>query len=191
MSTWRLTVEISNPILGGTGVNIWHLRDNGEANPDPEIDAMIDNLADFYTTVCQWSSTRTTYSFDGELVQVGDPSPDLKTGRHTFSISGTASADDLPPANCIVVGWRTALAGRSGRGRTFLGPIPVTVNQDNGTPIETARAALQAAADNLIAQQDDPLNGAFGVWSVKQQVIRDFASARVANEFAVLRSRRD
>jgi hypothetical protein len=63
--------------------------------------------------------------------------------------------------------------------------------QDNGTPYETTRALIAAAGMDLISSFDESFDGALGVWSPTDEVLRDFTGCQVRNKFAVLRSRRD
>ena len=182
-----MPVTISSPDLGGQGVNIWHMRNDGsDETAGPEL-----NHLTFYDAVSDLFHGSTTIAFDGSLWKVGSGDPELRTGLDSWSVTGGTSVSNLPPANCLCVSWRTSSPTRSGHGRTFLGPVSRDTLQDNGTPTEEARATIVAAAAALIDDIDDPSNGALGVWSVKEEVLRDFVSAAVANKFAVLRSRRD
>lgn len=191
MGIWRAVVTVTSPDLGGTGVNVWHIRDDGTVNPDPGLNNRIDALHDFYTACANAFCGTTTIDFGGDLVLVDGTEPTLKSGLHNWSVVGGTTTPNLPPANCICVSWKTDLAGRSGRGRTFLGPISKDALEDNGTPVEAVREFIQAAGNALIASDSPPDNGAFVVWSPKTHTGRDLAGVNVPNEFAVLRSRRD
>jgi hypothetical protein len=192
MTVFRMVVTIDSPVLGGTGVNIWHLRNTGSApDPDSELNGLSELVHTFYSAIANYFKGDTTIAFDGTMVEVGSAEPEGHFDLDTWSVVGGTTTDDLPPANCIVVGWRTSVATRSGRGRTFLGPLSRDTLQDNGTPQEDVRSGILAAANALISSSEDSANGALGVWSVKQSVLRDFTGAAVTNQFAVLRSRRD
>jgi hypothetical protein len=70
----------------------------------------------------------------------------------------------LPPQLAIVVSWKTALVGRSYRGRTYLGPLPTGIVSATGTIAPAVQAGVQADATNLrtnLATASFPLS----VWS--------------------------
>ena len=96
-----------------------------------------------------------------------------------------------PPATALVVGWRTSSASRAGRGRTFLSPLTAAAVEGDGTVSGTQLAAVRGAAQTLIDSSTTEGDGAFGVYSQSQSLLRDFVSVRVQDKFAVLRSRRD
>src|ERR1041385_1621876 len=47
--------------------------------------------------------------------------PEFESVNGGFPLVGTDSGEDLPYQNAAVITWRTALRGRSFRGRTYLG----------------------------------------------------------------------
>jgi len=184
-------VTITHPSLGGTGTNTWHARTDGVDDAgDATLQDLIDALETFYSSVTAIVAGQTTFATDGTWIRVdGDEATIID--KDGFSVTAGTSQGPLPPANCLVAGWRTAVASRSGKGRTFIGPMGTSTLQDNGSPTESTRDALAAAGEALIDSFDGIANGALAVWSVKDQVARDLVSVAVANEFAVLRSRRD
>jgi hypothetical protein len=185
---FRAVVEINSGFLGGIGTNTWHGRT--AAQPELALAALGAMLEDFYLGVFSYMATPITLNFSGIWQGVGpDQGEVLETAPWNVADGGTRAP--LPPAIAQVVTWRTALASRSGRGRTFLGPMAAGTLQNNGTPTEESRAAIQTAATALIAASDGLGDGAFGVWSSTDQIFRDFRTASVPNEYAVLRSRRD
>lgn len=192
MPVYRATWTLDHPSLGGTGTNTWHARTISETDPGVLVDLNILNgmLGRFYTAIESVFAGGTVINFDGEWVEVGSEDPDIKQGDgNNLAVVGTA--EPLPPATALVVGWRTSSASRRGRGRTFLGPLSVVTLQDNGSPTEVARTQVEEAAADFVEEFDGAVNGAFGVWSVADSVLRDFTQGRVANRFASLRSRRD
>jgi hypothetical protein len=193
MPVWRGTWTISNPALGGTGTNTWHCRTiavSGDPAEKDQLDALNLNLGQFYVDVADIYAAQTTLNFNGEWVRVDDDSGTIvRGGSNQVVVPG--AGNPLPPSQCLVVGWGTNTASKSARGRTFLGPCTVGTLQDNGTPEEASRTLIEQAAADFIDSFDGVGNGAFGVWSIKQQVLRDFTDGRVANRFASLRSRRD
>ena len=91
----------------------------------------------------------------------------------------------------VVVSWRTTSASRSGRGRTFIGPLCAEAAQQDGTPTPACVNTIRDAASDLREASEGPLGWSLGVLSVKQGVLRDFTGEKVADRFAYLSSRRD
>ncbi len=191
MPIYRTVAHISSPVLGGSGVNVFHVRIDPTSDQGHVLGTMMGHVKDWYTSINLLFSEDTTISWDGTGVTVDGDEPVLVQDDSTWSVPGGTTTPDLPPANALCVTWRSTIASRSGRGRTFLGPISKDILQDNGTPVEAARDTVQTANNALISSFSDPDGGALCVWSVKEKVGRDIVSASVPNEFAVLRSRRD
>lgn len=190
MPTARMTVDINwTGASGSPGANVWHMRFTNASAPGGDQDAMVEAVRDFYTAINGDFTASTTLSFNGELRGVGDDSDSLYTAT-PWSVTGTGS-NFAPPADCAIVSWRTSAATRSGRGRTFLGPLNSAAIESNGTPTEGFRSGNQAAIDDLIETSDSFANGALGVYSRTENVFRDFVSGTMPNYFAILRSRRD
>jgi hypothetical protein len=91
----------------------------------------------------------------------------------------------------VCISWRTSAASRSGRGRTFIGPLNKTAAEIDGSPTAGVLSSLRNAADDLVAAVGNADGTGLGVYSVKQGVLRDFTGATVADRFAYLSSRRD
>lgn len=191
MPTVRIPINITwTGSTGSPGVNVWHARVNGELDPNPDVETISGMLEQFYDDISDVVPTDVTFQFLGEATGVGDDADTTFTGT-PWTVTGSGGAPHLPPATAMYVNWRAASGGRSGRGRTFISPLVTADNEGNGTPVEQVRGWVQAAADALIDSSDSFANGAVGVYSRTDNVIRDFVSADVPNKFAVLRSRRD
>lgn len=191
MPTGRLAVDLSwTGATGSPGVNVWHIRFENASAPGGDQDAMVEAIRDFYVATRGSYPTAVNIRFNGEIHGVGDDAGNLYTAD-TWSTTGSGINGFLPPAVCTLVSWRTSSATRSGRGRTFIGPMSATILETNGTPDEGFRAGTQAAVDDLIETSDSFANGAVGIYSRTENVFRDLVSGDVPNYFAVLRSRRD
>lgn len=62
--------------------------------------------------------------------------------------AGTNTGEPLPPTSSLVVSWRTALSGRSHRGRSYIGGF--TELDSNGAPVAGVLSNAQAFANDLI-----------------------------------------
>lgn len=192
MPIYRAVVHIDSPDMGGHGVNVWHVRTTGAFDPD-HVDAnnAVGLLNDVYTAWMPLFKGSTGFSFDGLLTEIESEDPELITDLDTWTTSGGTSTDNLPPANAMVIGWRTASAGRSGRGRTFLGPLSRDCLEGDGTPSGDALDVCADGVTTLVEGQDGFDFGAWGIYSPKDHVCRDIVGASIKDRFAVLRSRRD
>jgi hypothetical protein len=130
-------------------------------------------------------------SHTGEWITVSEEEPRSVAGT-SWTFAATGSGDTLPPANSLVITWRTLLAARKGRGRTFIGPLSTSMLQDNGTPTEASRTLVHDAVDDWVATFAGGVDGAFVVWSsLDGGVGRDIITGRTRNLFGSLTSRRD
>jgi hypothetical protein len=191
MPTVRIPVALEWSLASGSpGANIWHVRGDVTSGPGNDIQAMVDAIRDFYAECAGLFPNTMRARFYGEGSGVGDDAETFfpLTG---WTVDGTGTNEYMPPATALCVTWRTSSGGRNGRGRTFLGPLATSFSEGNGTPDEPARAGVQTAVDNLVETSDSFANGAVGIYSRLENVLRDIVSGTVPNEFAVLRSRRD
>lgn len=191
MPTFRTVVNSTGPLIGGTGVNTFTFRVN-EDSPltDVSLNVASQALLDFYTGLQGLGATGTVFTHDGVWQQILDPAPVI-LDVPGWSVAMDNSGTGLPPATAMCVTWRTPLATRRGRGRTFISPLSSGAMQSNGTPTEAARTKLQTAAANLYDGFGEPGDGAFCVFSPTDNVVRDITGSSVSNLLAVLRSRRD
>lgn len=194
MTLARIPVKITGPMLPDAAMNIWHVRtDSSDALRKPGLNGAVSALAVFYDSVKGLYPSGCTITFDGTAQEVATEDPKYLDGLSTFTYGATGSSDSLPAANAMMISWRTESATRSGRGRTFIGPVVSSAAENNGTPEESNRSALQGAVNALVASSvtDKTSPWAFGVYSPSLKILRDFTSGTVPNRFGMLRSRRD
>jgi hypothetical protein len=136
--------------VGQRGTNIWHcdvLSNNAAAAT-----AFITALKNFYTSCGPLFGTSTATTIGTQVVTVEDP-PVIVPATPQVA-NGTVSSTIATPAQlAAVASWRTALAGRSFRGRTYLGPL--VQGALNGQSLSsTANNAIGTASLNLITASD-------------------------------------
>lgn len=193
MSIWRTSVEIQHASLGGHGSNTFHFRTLTGATPGElatQLDAASVALKAFYDAIATIYPTSNNVRHEGEWITVDEVEPEAVLTA-AWDSGGGGGADGLSPLLCIVVGWRSLLAAKSGRGRTFIGPVATPLAQSDGTIDTAGLATVQAAANALIAAFTGAGDGAFVVWSPTDNVGRDWVTAQVRDQFAYLSSRRD
>lgn len=191
MPIYRTVVETRGPMLGGVGVNTWHFRTPGSPTTDQTaLTAALAALQTFYGSyITNIAPSGVTVSSPGLWIELAEEPTSVQLTP--WSTASTGSNTTLPSPVALVVGWRTALAARSGRGRTFINPVRSTLVEANGTPTTSAVTSLASAGLALINDFDAPADGSFVVWSPTDGVGRDYVNVAVQDKFAVLRSRRD
>jgi hypothetical protein len=105
--------------------------------------------------------------------------------------TGTGGTD-IPPQLASVVSWRTAISGRSGRGRTYLGMLGSAAMQQSIVAGAFVTAANTAAANLISGIKALSILGAppnLGVWSPTKGVIREVLSGSMDATFDTMRSR--
>lgn len=191
MPIWRTAVETTHPNMPNAGVNTWHFGDGDEGTSATALLAGATLLESFYEAVTGTGiAPSARVAHDGIWVDVEDGT-EIQTDPWTVGTGTTGPT--LPPANTVCISWRTGTSLRSGVGRTFLGPILDTQASDDGTPAPTLLTTVLAAATTLVTANTAgfPDFPGFGVYSRQLGSIRQFQSARMSDQFAVLRSRRD
>lgn len=200
MAIWRITCRLEWAGGGSPGVNVFHARRD---TTGPSGDSFIEDLETFYTAV-------QSYLANDVVVTIGDSITDVETQEFVEGtprvVNGTGSGGDAPDLLQVCVPWRTSVRARRGMGRTFLGPLSAGLITSTGTPGAGGIAAIQAAADALVAESTGTALGAFGVWGYAEpkprnqprpdndpKVLRDWVQAgRISpDNFSYLSSRRD
>lgn len=191
MAVGRMVVELHHAALGGTGTNTFALRVDGAFHANtPAWEEVADSVHQFFSDLVQVYDSSTTIDFDGEIHGLG-PDEGETTSVDSWTETGITGGGVLAPALAMCITWKTQSGGRSGIGRTFVGPLAFNVGEPNGTPTEAALGNVNLRATELVERNIALGNGAVAIWSTKDSVARDITSGRCKNQFAVLRSRRD
>jgi hypothetical protein len=166
-----------------------------------EANTLLTYVRGFYTYLVARYPTGTTISL-GTVVEEGTQREIVPTMSNVTGV-GTGSAPQLLAVVCT---WKTSIAARRGRGRTFVGPLATSAVQADGTPLDALVTDVKAAAAALVASSMGFGNGALGVYGYSAaktpgkenprnpadaKVFRDFTGYAVRDLFASLRSRRD
>lgn len=191
MGLFRATVHGTFPVGGGGGTNSWHLRTVSDDGTLAEVATLMALVEDFYQAVNVLWPTSESWSWDGTALQVAEPAPRLISGGTPWTVAGLQTSGYAPVASMVCVSWRSDLATRRGRGRTFLGPIGLNSADTDGTPANAHLSTVRTAAATLVAASEAATGGSLVVFSETDQVGRDITSSTVSDRFAVLRSRRD
>lgn len=209
MPIFRVPVNVTWTGSGSPGVNVFHVRTVSEVFNQLELDSAVDAIHQFYTTAAFTRSAGGALFANGTSWTLGEvvdvDTQEYRTADWT-TLTAASSAKDLPPSVQMVVGWRTSVAARRGRGRTFLGPLSEFASEADGTPSADCLADLRLAANNLVNASLAGNGWSLGVYGYRDafdtssgntrpandpRVLRDVTQASVKDRFAVLRSRRD
>lgn len=186
---YRYVTQLSFQNGGGPGVNVWHFRGDGTT---ADIQRAVDSIGTFYTSLKNILQPGMTVTGPGEVTNgIEGTSPTIENVTGWTVTAGTTATSSLSPALQIVAGWRTTAAVRSGRGRTFVGPLGNNAAEGNGTPTTQALDLVRTGCQAILDHNDGFASAAIGIWSDSDSVIRDITAFKVRDVFAVLRSRRD
>lgn len=191
MGIYRIPVKLEGTTTpGGPWMNVMHVRlvDDTETG---ELGNALDALEQFYEGVRGHIPNTVTITLGEGMIRDPLGSPEYVDDDRRVLTGGGAAGQHLSALLAVVVGWRTSSATRSGRGRTFVGPLVLSANEGNGTPSANVLAAINNAADGLVSDSLGTNGWAFGVLSTKQGVFRDVTGHSVRDRFAFLSSRRD
>ena len=191
MSTLRIPVSIYNSHLPSPAMNIWHARADDFGGE--EVGGLLDVLEDFYTEMAPWFIDSTTITFGDNIIvdPYGSPEYGPSDPRTVTAGGGPGGGEPSSVMLALVVGWRTQSASRSGRGRTFLGPIRRGALGSDGTPDAAFFNATRDAANNLVAASTGLNGSALGIYSQKESLLRDITGMRIRDRWSYLSSRRD
>lgn len=160
---WRLAFSGVCPV-NQLYVNIWHIKfKTGSSTPAGAVTYINTNFYQLFKTkvIGSWLLS----AVHGRQLAV--PAPVYDT---SFTIQGTeAGSEGLPPQNAMVVSLRTGIAGRSYRGRLYLGGFG-EASQSNGAFAAGYVSAIQTYLDDLVAALGSGGSNTdyeWGIWSRK------------------------
>lgn len=211
MTVWRVPVEISWNGPGSPGVNVWHVRCNSGLGADAtELQAAVDSIHTFYEQLGGDGAVANPILAPGATLRLGtvlEVSSESQGSPTWVDIPGVAGATAAPPALQVCISWRTSLAARRGRGRTFLGPLSGELVASDGTPSPALMQEANYAAQGIVDRNQGNNGWAVAIWGQESRmsgpnitpkmraaaphVARDITGFAIRDTFAVLRSRRD
>jgi len=128
---------------------------------------MVTAIKNFYTSAfSEIAPSDMKADYDGTLTEVGVAAPSLVGGVTTWNATGAQPAATYGPAGVgMCVSWRSALANRQGRGRTFLNPLADNNFAADGTLVDTHLGPVRIAATALVTASLAGGDSSIGVWS--------------------------
>lgn len=187
-------IKVKTTFPGGTksGVNVWHVRKPDPLADDPTLQPPCDAIAAFYASLKTQFGSTYSWTWDGSATEVGTATPHLVGGLTGFSHVGSAGGNTSsgPAGVGLCVSWRSSLASRRGRGRTFITPLPTEKWQTDGTLDDTFLATVRGYAAALVTASRGLGNGAVGIWSPTDSLFRDVVGSSINDRAAWLSTRR-
>lgn len=193
MATWvRVPVNIDGAGSGGRCTNVWTIGiPDGSAGGGQPFAAAMTNLKQFYQDLSPLYASAAQISAETGYVYEDDVLTSLVLIPWGEPVDGDApGALAAPDGLSMVVRWRTSLPGRSGRGRTFIGPLGSTIAATGGEPSPANLLILSDAAQGLVAASAADTGWDLQIYSPTDGVSREVIAADVNSEFGYLRSRR-
>jgi hypothetical protein len=189
MAIFRVPARITYTAQGGPGVNVFHISTQPGGQPG-DLGEALDALEAFYRGMVEVFAPGTSITIGEGIIRdpLGTPEYVDDDSRTIATGGGGGSA---PPLLAVVCGWRTTSATRSGRGRTFIGPVARDTLQQDGTVNGDQLTAIRLAATGLVDDSQSANGWALGVLSVQQGVFRDVTGVTVRDRLSFLTSRRD
>jgi hypothetical protein len=200
MAIYRMPVLIQGPAAGGPYINVWHFRVSSTPVVDGSLNTVTGQIRAFYQAL-----TQTVPNVGPILAPNMNVTAEFATNVETqeqFAVSWTPLSTGTfgtwaPTRLAMAVQWKTSIAARRARGRTFVGPLQNAVVDTLGTPKAPVVTALKAAADALVNSSLLDDLSAVGVWGLQTpgggpdspHVIRDITGSSVKTKFATLRTR--
>lgn len=204
MAIYRIPVKLEwQGSPGGPGVNVWHCRVGSLG--DPSNDALIGQVDGPLAALDDYYRDQLGNFGHGVVITVGDGITEISNPEAPRGVEVTAptmaatSTTGMPPLLAICISWKTSLARRAGRGRTFLGPVSTSpADTNDGTLLDAALVDIKNRAQQLVDLSTSANGWAFGVYGKSQpgdalsgKVLRDFTGVSVSDKWAYLSSRRD
>lgn len=191
MAIWRVPVRIDWGQPENPAFNVWHLRtvDNQQGAGSALRDGL-NALQEFYEDMTSVYARNTTITIGESMI--GDPlgSP-FYADDDPRVVTGSGSAEQAAALLAVVCSWRTSSATRSGRGRTFVGPLAFDTAGNDATPSPLTMSAIRSAATGLVNSSGGANGWAVGVLSIKQGLLRDITGFTARDRYSYLSSRRD
>lgn len=190
MAVLRTSVRCTFPVGRGGGTNTWHLQTLGGADINDAILEFTEDLEAFYTAIAVLCPTSYRWTHTGLFLEADTPEPNLLNPTPPWEVAGNGGSGYTGAASMACVTWRSGLATRAGRGRTFIGPLSSAAVDGTGTLDAGEFSALNLAATGLVTNSLASTSYRLVVWSETRQQANAVLQGATLDKVAVLRSRR-
>lgn len=212
MAASVVQVSASTPLGGANAaINVFHIGCSGIQAP-AEVNSLLNVFKTFWdalavlrsqtltvttgSKVLFWEEswwTKPTYDGAGRVLTPGsfNTPPIILAGTPSTSAAGAGGAL-LPQQLAVCISWRSIVASKSSRGRTFLGANGANTMQANlllGTTVTAINSAAAALITGIagVTSVNGPLS--LGVWSPKLGKMTPVVAGSTDNVYDTMRSR--
>lgn len=184
VSAYRTTITIDGP--NGQNINVFHNAKAGVAPADFGAVA-VELYTGLYTSLLSLYPSGYTFAIEQIIDLDSTPPTYVPFVPDPFDITPSGSLEDF--RLCATIGWKTAVASRRARGRTFIGPMnSSSIDSATGLFTSTVVDTLNAAAlafTTACTLASAPLV----IFSRTADLIYTVTNHRVNNRTKTLRSR--
>lgn len=144
----KITVAINGGAGSPPDYNVHYVTSSDQL--PATLTTVLGKFHDFYDAVKAWFPNGQVFTIGAQVLNM-ETTPPTVLAVPPVTVNGTDFSGYCPPQCAVVVSWKTILASRSGRGRSFMGPVGRAGETTNGTPTPAFVTALQTAANTLIS----------------------------------------
>lgn len=160
LAAYRYRIFVENAVqVSGKSLNVWNVGSDAVIS-DANIALILGDLKTFYTALATYVCG--TFSIGSRILEFAAAGGPPRIVAVAAVAQTNAVATPLPGQLALCLSWRTALAGKRYRGRTFLGPLNVAVNA-SGAVVAGAITAVNNAAAVLVPAVKPRTTGAWGL----------------------------
>lgn len=181
-----IRVQLTGVPGSGPDYNTFHIIDGSPAITLAAFTAAVTDIAAFYTAI------KSLYP-SGVTITIGTSCEGLVPPILVFpvtpvSVTAAVGGGVAAPQVCMIATWRTALAGRAYRGRTYIGPLQASV-VNGASPPSTWVTTLQGAVTGLLAAAASSSMYDLAVFSRKNNTLDPVQSGVARGYFGTQRRR--
>src|SRR5215210_6051256 len=153
MSIWRIPVMLTGASPDNPFVNVFHVQSDDSSAPLPMIQDALTALRAFYVKLTVNTTNVGNVLADGLTISAGTVTNVATQEQSTLSfpnIAPTTGAGRVPERLALVIGWKSTIAARRARGRTFVGPLSGFAVASDALPKQGIVDVVQTSAGQLL-----------------------------------------
>jgi hypothetical protein len=181
----EIVCQLNGAVGSGPHYNIFHIDSSSDTAGSST--AAVSAIKDFYTTLKPYYRSVSTMTVGYKVID-RTAVPWSFVAVTPLSVIGTGVGGPIAPQLAGVVTWRTALVGKSYRGRSFLGPFDASASGGN-LWLAACGAAMLAAANALVAASNAAATWKLSIYSHKHNTLAHVTSAATSQNMRTMRSR--
>lgn len=164
MSVWRIPVTLTGANPDNPFINVFHLQSDDVNDPLTDCAAALASLRTFYVALTTSVAEVGQPLADGLTITSGTVTNVATQEQSTLPfapIAPISGGGRAPERLALVIGWKSTIAARRARGRTFIGPLSNFVAGTDGLPKQPMIDLVTNAAVGL---RDRAIGGGHAHW---------------------------